>query len=207
MPKELTSEEKITVASYDAIAPQWAAAHSDLNFWQQELRVFQKYLPYGDIIEIGAGGGRDAKILAATGYSYFGIEPSKLIKEARKNNPQLRFAQQSVYDLNSTEAFDGFWASAVLLHIPKSRINEALSSIHQVIRKDGIGFISIKQGIGEGILTEEEFKQTINRYFAYYSTEEFMRILYQGGFDVLESQTKPLSPKTTWLNFFVKVQK
>jgi hypothetical protein len=34
------------------------------------------------------------------------------------------------------EKFDGFWASAILLHVPKRKIDEALGKIHKNIKKE-----------------------------------------------------------------------
>lgn len=204
---ELTPEESITLASYNIIAPQWAEAHKDPRFWQAELTTFKKYLPSGKVLEIGCGGGRDAEALAALGYEYIGTDISVgLLDVARTRNPNLAFYQQSVHELDfPNNYFDGFWCSATLLHIPRSRIDEALIKIHQVIQPAGIGFISIKHGLGEEILEEEEFEYKFKRYFVYYSEDEFSEILKRNSYGILEVQDRPMSKKTTWLNFFVNL--
>lgn len=198
---ELTPEEHLTLDTYNAIAPEWAKSHSTKDFWKQELGVFNKYLPSGKVIEIGCGGGRDAEVLSESGYDYIGTDISEgLLEEARKRNPNLTFYHQSVYELNfPVNHFDGFWASASLLHIPKYRAIEVLQRIHRIVRPNGIGFISLKQGEGEEILE--------GRYFVYYSTAAFSNILMASRFHLLESTSKSMSPKTTWLNFFVQVKK
>lgn len=130
----------------------------------------QELLPTGKVLEIGSGGGRDAKELIAKGYKYTGTDVSKgLLEEARKANPSTVFLRQSVYDLDFPDnTFDGFWASAVLLHIPKDRIDEALSRLRAVVRNDGIGFISIKQGEGQKIEEyEPDMEEKRTRLLAY----------------------------------------
>ena len=148
---KLTKREQQTLKSYDQYGKQWAASHLDFDFWVPELKKFKKYLSEGKVLEIGSGGGRDAKELIRAGYEYTGTDISKgLLEAAKKYNPGAKFLLKSVYDLDFPEnSFDGFWACAVLLHIPKSRIDEALRQLHKVVKPNGVGFISVKQGVGE----------------------------------------------------------
>ena len=174
------------------------------------MAIFKKLLPEGKILEIGAGGGRDAQELIRLGYDYVGIDVAeKLLAEAQKINPTATFLHQSIYELDFPKhAFDGFWTAATLLHIPKSRIKSALRKIHAVIKPRGIGFISIKQGKGERIEQDEpQIPGDHRRLFAYYSQNEFKKILEDNSYQVIETHTKPISERTTWLIYFVKVIK
>lgn len=198
---KLTPQEAKTLKIYDMTAEEWSVVHNTAGFWKKEMNMFKELLANGRILEIGSGGGRDAKELIALGYEYVGTDiSSALLAIAQRENLDSSFLLQSVYDLNFSEVFDGFWTSAMLLHVPKSRIDEALQSIRNVVRDGGIGFISIKQGEGERV---EEDK----RFFAYYSKEEFTRILLRNNFTIVETGVHPMSEKTIWLYFFIKVKK
>lgn len=203
-----TPEEKITISNYDAAAEIWAREHDDPFFWLEQLLEFKKLLPSGKVLEIGSGGGRDAQVLTALDYAYTGIDASSgLVKEAQKRNPGLAFSRQSIYELNFPEAhFDGFWCSATLLHIPRQRIDEALSQIHRVVKPGGVGFISIKRGVGEENLIEDISGQTFERYFVYYSDEQFKEVLERNNYRILKNQTRIMSEKTTWLCYFIEVR-
>lgn len=146
----LTDEEKLTIAAYDDQATRWAGEHQTSGFWGKEMDKFQELLPSGKVLEIGSGGGRDAKELTSRGYQYVGTDASQgLIEQAQKANPQTVFLTQSVYDLDfPPDFFDGFWAAAVLLHIPKNKIDLALGKIKSVVKPGGIGFITLKEGEG-----------------------------------------------------------
>lgn len=202
MNRKFTPAELKTIQFYDNKASEWASSHSGGQFWKSEMKKFHKLLPAGKVLEIGSGGGRDAKELIALGYEYTGTDISNgLIKEAIKHNPNATFLKQSVYELNfPKDTFDGFWTSAVLLHIPKSRIDKALTKIHKVVKPEGIGFISIKQGVGEKADENE-------RFFAYYSEEEFKKKLKDNNFEIIDSSIRPMSEKTIWLIYLVKVKK
>jgi len=207
---KLTKVEKQTMKTYDSHAIEWALKHSTERFWGKEMDRFGELLPQGKVLEIGSGGGRDAKELLSKGYEYTGTDVSRgLLDEAKKANPDTTFLQQSVYDLDfPDDTFDGFWASAVLLHIPQKRLNDALVRIHSVVKNGGIGFISIKQGDGEMIEEDEpniEGKRI--RFFTYWQDAEFQEALVKNGFEVIESRVRPMCKRTTWLVYFVKVKK
>lgn len=200
-----TKKEKITIAAYNKFAAQWTANHTATDIFDNAFPAFKKYLPKGKVLEIGCGGGRDAKKLKQAGYDYVGVDVSiGLLEEARKNNPKLTFLLQDIYQLQFPFLFDGFWCAATLLHIPKSKIHEVSQSIHQVVKPNGVGFICVKQGGGDMVLDEDKYGK---RYFSYYTQDEFSEILAANGFSILETSILPVSHKTTWLNFFVKVKK
>jgi len=202
---KLTPQEQQTIDAYDQNTIAWAGSRNTKVVWGNEKKKFYKYLPKGKIIEVGSGGGRDAKELIAHGYDYTGTDVSKeLLEEAKKNNPEATFLLQSVYELDfPDETFDGFWASAVLLHIPKDRIDEALSSIYRILKPGAIGFISLKKGEGERFVEGDHVGIQYKRFFSFFELDEFSKMLKRNSFEILESYVFDHSNKK-WLAFFVK---
>lgn len=201
----MTQEEQRTAHTYDALGRWWALKHSGCGFWAAELEKFRNLLPRGRVLEVGPGGGRDAEDLIAYGYEYVGADVSStLIDVARERNPSASFSLQSVCNLALVpERFDGFWAAAVLLHLPKSRIGTALAEIKRVTRPRGVGFIALKKGIGQGMESKVNEAGDDNRFFAYYSADELSSELTRAGFDIVESTERP-EPQSTWLCFHVR---
>jgi len=202
-----TPEEEKTIAAYDAIAEEWVRTHDTPDYWAAELDHFQELLPHGRVLEIGVGGGRDALQLLARGYQYVGIEPSeRLLVIARERLPTASLLKQDVYTLSFPEGtlFDGFWASAVLLHIPRERIAEALKSIREWVRPGGVGFISLKKGGGEYVGDRSESLADDKRLLVLYTLDEFRQVLVENGFGILLAYEKKVSERTTWLVFFVR---
>jgi len=199
----LTPQEEATIKTYDSIARDFAQRHGDRDFYRSELAKFKQLLPEGKILEIGCGPGKDASDLITSGYEYVGIDPSKgLLEIARENNPGVTFLEQNVEEMTfEPDSFDGFWASAVLLHIPKDKINKALSRIHEVVKTGGIGFISMHQGEGEELRNNEKGE----RFFSYYSLTEFSRVLELNRFKIIEAKTKTEENEKVWLYIFVEV--
>ncbi|HEX5448001.1 MAG TPA: class I SAM-dependent methyltransferase [Candidatus Saccharimonadales bacterium] len=204
----LTDDEELTKAAYDEHAEVWAAKYQDDKFYADEYQKFHGYLPSGKVIDIGAGSGRDAEALTKLGYGYVGVDIStSLLEIAQKRVPGAKFINQSVYDLSFSEKFDGFWCTATLLHIPQSRIKEALEAIKSVLKPGAVGFITIKDGHDYEV---EEFEiepgTTLKRFYQYWSREDFERVLLQNGFEELEYKYRPVNPRQKWHYFFVKLK-
>lgn len=201
----LTQDELQTVDAYNQNAEIWANSRNKKGVWGNEKKKFHTYLPKGKIIDIGSGSGRDGKDLVDMGYEYIGTDISEgLLKIAKKINPGVPYFLKSVYDLDfEKESFDGFWASAVLLHIPKDRIDEALTSIRNIIKPGGIGFISLKKGEGERFVEGDHARIQYKRFFSFYEQDEFTEILKRNHFEILESYVFEHTDKK-WLAFFVK---
>lgn len=204
----LLPEEELTKKAYDDMAHQWSGSHPVQGFWKREMQRLQQFLPGGTVLEIGSGGGQDAIELINMGYDYVGTDISPaLLKLARKKSPQAEFFEQSVYDLSfpGTEPFDGFWAAAVLLHVPKHRMDEALQSIARVVKKDAIGFITMKDGKGEGLKSHSMSGKEMQRFISYWDATEFGDILRKNNYEVLEFASIPVVDRPSlWHCYFVK---
>ena len=128
-----------TVKYYDQEANSWSASHGGddkESWWKDEMTRFNEYLPSGRILEIGSGVGKDAEALIRLGYDYTGTDASNgLLELARKRNPSATFIQRYAHEIDhSLGEFDGFWASAVLLHIPRDEMRDSLLAISSVIK-------------------------------------------------------------------------
>jgi vacuolar-type H+-ATPase subunit F/Vma7 len=95
-----------------------------------------------------------------------------------------------------------------LLHIPKSKIDQALQQIKKFVKNDGVGFISIKEGIGEKMESKTaDYGSDDKRFFAFYSKKEFEGVLSRNGFEIIKAESLKLMGKPEFLCFFVRVAK
>jgi len=212
---KLTAEEQETLATYDREAQEWSITHDRIEFWQQEVAELQELLPSGSLIEIGAGGGRDARLLIAAGYDYLGTDISQpMLDEAKSRNPEAKYEQKSIYELDyPAETFDGFWMSNTLHHVPKRRVPKALRSLHRILKPGAIGFLSVKEGTGEKMtdqVAEAATEGSYRRFFSFFRKQELQELLEENGFDIVQSNLyRPgthvvMNKKTTWLTMFVR---
>ncbi len=206
---DLLPEEQITKQAYDKHGHVWAKKYGDDKFYRREFSKFKELLPEGNILEIGSGSGRDAKVLVNLGYKYTGTDISEsLLKIARKYLPGQIFLKQSVYALSFKNKFDGFWCTATLLHIPKNRVDEALVAIRSVVKDGAIGFITLKGGEGSEVEKYEIEKGVVlERFYQYWDKDEFIKTLAKSGFRVIDYEYRPESKRQKWLCFFVKADK
>ena len=176
----------------------------DDDFYEKEYDTLQKLLPKGRILEIGCGAGRDAEHLIKLGYDYVGTDiADKLLEAAKKRVPQGQFLVSDIYSMNFKDKYDGFWCAAVLLHIPRQRLHEALAAIASQIKQGGIGFISTKEGVSDE-LEPLAYDTDSERLQVHYSKEVFEAALKTAGFKLVEYIYRPLSERSKWLCYFVK---
>jgi 2-polyprenyl-3-methyl-5-hydroxy-6-metoxy-1,4-benzoquinol methylase len=161
--------ESKTIETYDATAHHWTRTHMRVNEWEWAAGKLKQLLPSGRVLEIGCGGGRDASELINLGYEYLGTDASiGMIRAAQKEVSSANFRQLNIYDLSSlNEQFDGFWACAVLLHIPKARIDEAFTQLSSCLKPGAIGMISIKDGDKEDFEVRDKDGGHVERLFVY----------------------------------------
>lgn len=195
--------ERNTIREYDQIAKQWAMEHNTPNYWGRYFDLFMQQLPTGSIIEVGCGAGRDAEILIQRGYEWVGTDASQaMVDLAKVRHPGREVYRAIAEQLNlvpelKDRKFDGFLASAVLLHIPRFFLFVALNSIRSLLRPGAVGFVTMKNGSGD------EIKD--GRFFVYYSLREFSAILIENGFEIACCGEYKRTPQcdTTWLVYVV----
>lgn len=209
-PMVITKKEAKTISYYNDNAKKWVQNHgpnSKPSFWLEELNQFQEYLTQGHILEIGVGGAGEAAEFIKKGYTFTGIDPAQnLIEIAQKQFPKATFLVNNMYDFESPKnTFDGFWCSAVLLHVSKEKIDLGLQKIYAAMKPDAIGFISLAEGNGE------YFDNETGRYFYLYGQDEFANILKRNSFIIQKQDIRKQDTRRawlqSWLTFFVKVKK
>jgi ubiquinone/menaquinone biosynthesis C-methylase UbiE len=202
----LTPRERATLDYYNQFAGEWAGthgAHSRESFWHAELCRFMELLPSGHVLEIGPGIGNEGAVFVDAGYHYTGVDPSPgLIAVARRRNPGLLLCEGSVYALAAPDAaFDGFWAAASLLHVPKRRVGWALGELRRVVRPGGVGFIAVKEGDGQMV------QPGTGRFFSYFRAGELREIVRTAGFTIVEEtrlEDQRAAPNPAWLKAYLR---
>lgn len=195
-----------TIATYNKIAEAWNKDHYNPEFWREEFEFFKNLIHGKKVIDIGCGAGRDAVLFVNAGFDYMGIDASAgMLEEARKRISTANFVLMDFNKIDfPDETFDGFWASASLLHSPKDKVGQVLQNIRRVIKSDGIGFISVKEKklVDEEMVKDEECGNS-ERYFVFYEMEEFKKILEASGFAVVRADIHRMG-NLNWLCYFVR---
>jgi SAM-dependent methyltransferase len=151
------------------------------------LSAFLGMLPQGgSILELGCGAGNHAAEMLARGFVVRATDGSpEMAEEASKrlNHPveAMRFDQ-----LDEHDAYDGVWASACLLHVPRDELAGILTRIHRALTSQGVFYASYKIGEGAG-------RDSLGRYYNYPSPE-WLQATYAaaGTWQTLKSDTSEI---------------
>lgn len=117
----------------------------------ERLAPFCDRLPAGGrILELGCGGGEDSEAMLKRGFDVSptdGTPEMAAMAQQRLGRPVrvLRFE-----DISEIEAYDGVWACACLLHVPRPDLADVLARIRQALKPAGLFYASYKAGSEEG---------------------------------------------------------
>lgn len=143
-----------------------------------QLAAMMASLPVGArVLDLGCGPGQDARALARAGFAVVAMDasPEMIRQAAMAEGVETRLG--SFADLHDTAAFDAVWASFSLLHAPKAAFPGHLAAIHRALRPGGVLVLSLKTGEGEA-------RDSLGRFYAYYSETELTALLTGAGFRV-----------------------
>jgi len=190
-----------TIETYEALAEDFTREHSDINEIKPVADYFIRNLKGRKVLDIGCGPGRDSKYFSENGLDVTGIDATaNFIKIASKNAPRAKFIKMDMRSLDFPEnSFDGIWACASFLHIPKAEAEKTLLGFRRILRPEGLLYVSVKQGTEEKVLEKEEYRGR-TKFFAFYTEAEFKELIVSCGFKI---QTVVIDKKSdTWINVF-----
>lgn len=113
---------------------------------------FLRHIPKkGHILDAGCGVGRDTKHFLSLGYQVTSIDASEAMVELSSKISGQRSYQMRFQDLAFSNSFDGIWASASLLHVPKKQMHQVFSRFITALKVGGVWYLSFKVGEGERV--------------------------------------------------------
>lgn len=172
---------------------------ADMSFAQNK---FVKYLRrHSRILDLGCGSGRDSLFFKEHGFNVTAVDGSpEICKQASlligDNVRCLLFE-----NLDYRNRFQGIWACASLLHVPKDDMQTILKKVSVALVMHGILYVSYKYGTGQ--------RDKGGRLFSDY-TEKDLVILFNHGnrLKVIEywvtADVRPDRSDEKWLNIICR---
>jgi len=196
--------------TYNRIAEDWHRDHSNDDWWVDGTDTFIKnLLAGGSVLDVGCGGGTKSKYLHERGLKVTGIDISdKLLVIAHRECSGCIFKEFSMSNLDALdETFDGVFAQASLLHIPKKDAQEVVAKMARKVAKGGCLYLAVKE-MREGkpeeeIKIENDYGYDYERFFSYFSITELETYLKEAGLEVIWEERKPVG-RTAWLQIIGK---
>lgn len=145
---------------------------------KRELNDFVGSLPSdGAVLDLGCGAGHDLASFHQQGRTAFGLDYAAQIATIAHATSQAPVVVADMRAIPFEDAsFDGVWASASLLHLPRCDLPIALREIKRILRSGGLLFASVKTGTGD-------FRGADGRLFTLYDKRTFQDALMQADFE------------------------
>ena len=105
--------------------------------------------PGGRVLDAGCGSGRDALALSRQGFQVTATEASPALAALAQAHTGLPIQVMTFDQMAWTEAFDGVWACASLLHVPRSDLPDAVRRLREALVPGGVLWMSFKYGAQE----------------------------------------------------------
>jgi ubiquinone/menaquinone biosynthesis C-methylase UbiE len=200
-----------TIASYEANATAYSQYSSDRSGLSRLHSRLAELLPHASLVlDLGCGACHDAAELSRRGLKLVGCDPARaLLIEGLTNREIATFVQAESRRLPILDSpFDGIWACASLLHVPKSQIGLALAEAFRILKLGGVLFTSMSEGDASApVLSSSDFLP--ERTYHYYSDSNWAEMVARAGLEVIDQYVNRsadrLNPGSTgWIETFAR---
>ena len=165
------SADHQTLAFYNQNAEDFAARTVVADMSQARSR-FTAHLPsHSLILDFGCGSGRDTRAFLEAGYRVEASDGSEELCAKASEYTGIPVRHMLFQELTVQNQYDGVWACASILHLPKPELADVLRRIETALKPGGILYASFKYGSQEGLRD--------GRYFTD-STEETLTAFWKG---------------------------
>ena len=124
-------------------------------------RIYARFLdrlPKGSsILDMGCGSGRDALYFHNKGYIIDAFDASLEMVNLASEATGLSIKHNTFQNYSSSRSYDGIWACASLLHLPKKEHVKIITKFYNILKSDGIFYISFKYGTKDYDRDERHF--------------------------------------------------
>lgn len=161
--------DKETLQFYRGNAEAYAGR--EITSRQARLTAFLTLVPAGaSILELGCGAGGDTAEMLARGFNVRPTDGSPEMADVASRRLGRTVDTLLFHDLDEVEAYEGVWANACLLHVPRDELVDILGLIWRALKPEGVFYASYKTGDGDG-------RDALNRYYNYPSPD-WLRATY-----------------------------
>jgi SAM-dependent methyltransferase len=127
-------------------------------------------LPHrGKILDAGCGSGRDSLYFKKQGFKVTAFDASAELVRLSSHLLEQQVFQLSFNEVCFRNEFEGVWACASMLHVPKTDMPTTLGKLINSLKEEGILYASFKYGASEDMRG--------NRFFNSYDETSFSSLL------------------------------
>lgn len=192
---------KQTLSYYEANAKRFFENTRDIDM-DVIYEPFLSLLPPGaHILDAGCGSGRDSSAFLRRGYEVTAFDASKTMGELASHHIGRPVRHMSFDQVHFAEDFDGIWACASLLHVPRHDMVAVLERLGGSLKEEAAMYTSFRYGRGEAVRD--------GRLFNDYDEGSFRGLLQsRPELEILKvwrtSDIRPNRDGVTWLNVLLR---
>lgn len=190
-----------TLKYYNENAQSFASGTVSVKFTEVQDKFLEKLNPDAYILDFGCGAGRDTKYFLSRGYQIDAIDGSEQLCRIASKYTGIKVRQMLFQELDEKEKYDGIWACASILHLPKKQLREVLKNMYAALKSEGWIYTSFKHGKFEG--------ERNGRYFTDFTTDTFKEFIHDmHGLKIEEhwitGDARPGRGEEKWLNLLLQ---
>ena len=179
----------------------FASGTVSIKFTEVQDKFLEKLNPDAYILDFGCGAGRDTKYFLSRGYQIDAIDGSEQLCRIASKYTGIKVRQMLFQELDEKEKYDGIWACASILHLPKKQLREVLENMYAALKSGGWIYTSFKHGKFEG--------ERNGRYFTDFTTDTFKEFIHDmHGLKIEEhwitGDARPGRGEEKWLNLLLQ---
>ena len=190
-----------TLKYYNENAQSFASGTVSVKFTEVQDKFLEKLNSDAYILDFGCGAGRDTKYFLSRGYQVDAVDGSEQLCRIASEYTEIQVRQMLFQELDEKEKYDGIWACASILHLPKKQLREVLENMYAALKSEGWIYISFKYGEFEG--------ERNGRYFTDFTTYTFKDFIHDmHGLKIEEhwitGDVRPGRGEEKWLNLLLQ---
>lgn len=190
-----------TLKYYNENAQSFASGTVSVKFTEVQDKFLEKLNPDAYILDFGCGAGRDTKYFLSRGYQIDAIDGSEQLCRIASKYTGIKVRQMLFQELDEKEKYDGIWACASILHLPKKQLREVLENMYAALKSEGWIYTSFKHGKFEG--------ERNGRYFTDFTTDTFKDFIHDMHSLKIEEHwitgdVRPGRGEEKWLNLLLQ---
>jgi len=166
--------------------------------WQLFLQTIPEH---AYILDFGCGSDRDSKAFLNLGYRVDACDGSAGICRIASEVTGIQVKQMLFQELDEVDVYDGIWACASILHLPKNELKTVLEKIAAALKDQGVLYTSFKYGTFEGMRGERYFTDfTEDSLKEFFETIPVLQVFTLW----ITSDVRPGREEERWINILAR---
>jgi SAM-dependent methyltransferase len=139
----------VTIGFYDECAQHYWDNTVGIDLGPLYARFLVHVPAGGALLDAGCGSARDVQWFRASGYRVEAFDASPALAALATKHCGFPVAVRRFQDIDWQSRFDGIWACASLLHVPRAELPDVLRRLARALKPGGVLYASFKYGRGE----------------------------------------------------------